>query len=214
MGEATALKLAIDLLHVPSRVRPMRSAALPRDVLTLLEIAAGDADATRRASEASGRTQEVVRDAAAFFIEQILLAPGADSYRVLGGNAQTSSSDLRRNMALLLRWLHPGHGAQRHRRSLACSRGASRSLGRTSRPPSDAPPTTHCSRAGAKEQPGRSKSGTRRRTASKQVWAGPYAARHGRADRPSGACGGHCSCCSAWRDIDRPTRAGRSDLGD
>ena len=48
-----------------------------------------------------------MRNAAAFFIEQILLAPGADSYRVLGGNAQASNSDLRRNMALLLRWLHP-----------------------------------------------------------------------------------------------------------
>jgi hypothetical protein len=107
MAEATALKLAIDLLHVPSRVRPLRSAALPTDVLTLLEIAAGDADAAQRASEASGRTMAVVRNAAAFFIEQILLAPGADSYRVLGGNAQTSSTELRRNMALLLRWLHP-----------------------------------------------------------------------------------------------------------
>jgi hypothetical protein len=107
MGEATALKLAIDLLHVPSRVRPMRSATLPGDVLTLLEIAAGNAEVTRQASEATGRTQDVVRNAAAFFIEQILLAPGADSYRVLGGTAQTSSSDLRRNMALLLRWLHP-----------------------------------------------------------------------------------------------------------
>lgn len=98
MAEATALKLAVDLLHVPSRVRPMRSAALPDDVLTLLEIAAGDADATSRASELTGRAPDVVRNAAAFFVEQILLAPGSDSYRVLGGNAQTSSGELRRNM--------------------------------------------------------------------------------------------------------------------
>jgi hypothetical protein len=110
MGEATALKLAIDLLHVPSRVRSMRSAALPADVPTLLEIAAGNAEAASRASEATGRSQDIIRNAAAFFIEQILLAPDADSYRVLGGNAQTGSSDLRRNMALLLRWLHPDMG--------------------------------------------------------------------------------------------------------
>jgi hypothetical protein len=76
-------------------------------VLTLLEIAAGDADATSRASELTGRAPDVVRNAAAFFVEQILLAPDSDSYRVLGGNAQTSSGDLRRNMALLLKCLHP-----------------------------------------------------------------------------------------------------------
>lgn len=107
MVDATALKLAVELVHVPSRVRPMRSAVLPDDVLTLLEIASGDAEATSRASELSGRTTDVVRNAAEFFVEQILLAPGSDSYRVLGGNAQTSSGDLRRNMALLLKWLHP-----------------------------------------------------------------------------------------------------------
>lgn len=185
MGEATALKLAIDLLHVPSRVRPMRSAALPRDVLVLLEIAAGDADATRRASDASGRTQKVVRDAAAFFIEQILLAPGADSYRVLGGNAQSSSSDLRRNMALLLRWLHPD---MEHKgtgdRSVFASRitlawedlkTAERRAAYDAR-----------QQGGATAAPGRSKSGTARRTASRQARAARFPHRHGHADRPSG----------------------------
>jgi hypothetical protein len=186
MGEATALKLAIDLLHVPSRVRPMRSAALPRDVLTLLEIAADDADATQRASEASGRTQKVVRDAAAFYIEQILLAPGSDSYRVLGGNAQTSSSDLRRNMALLLRWLHPDmdHNGSGDRSLFA---------GRITLAWEDLKTAERRAaydvqqQAGAKTQPGRSQSRTRSRTSSRQVWAGGrYPTRHGRGDRPSG----------------------------
>jgi DnaJ-class molecular chaperone len=42
-----------------------------------------------------------------FFVEQILLGPQSDSYRTLGGDRATSSADLRRNMALLLRSLHP-----------------------------------------------------------------------------------------------------------
>src|SRR5262249_32076942 len=45
--------------------------------------------------------------AATFFIEQILFAPDADSYRVLGAEPQASPAELRRNLALLLRWLHP-----------------------------------------------------------------------------------------------------------
>jgi hypothetical protein len=107
MSEGKALKLAIDLLHVPSRVRHMRTEALPDDVLVLLEIAAGDSQAMNRAADATGRSRDVLLNAAAFFIEQIMFAPDSDSYRVLGGNAQTTSSDLRRNMVLLLRWLHP-----------------------------------------------------------------------------------------------------------
>ena len=42
-----------------------------------------------------------------FFIEQILFAPDADSYRVLGTAPQATPSELRRNVALLMRWLHP-----------------------------------------------------------------------------------------------------------
>jgi curved DNA-binding protein CbpA len=49
----------------------------------------------------------LVREAAEFFIVQILLAPDADSYRVLGATPDASAGDLRRNVALLLRWLHP-----------------------------------------------------------------------------------------------------------
>ena len=48
-----------------------------------------------------------MRLAAAFFIEQILFAPDADSYRVLGANSQANAAELRRNVALLLKWLHP-----------------------------------------------------------------------------------------------------------
>ena len=107
MDDAAALKVAIGLLHVPSRARPMRSAALPEGVPMLLEIAAGNAETVSRAAELTGRTREVVREAATFFIEQILLAPESDSYRVLGASAEATGSELRRNMALLLRWLHP-----------------------------------------------------------------------------------------------------------
>jgi DnaJ domain len=107
MTDIAALRVAIDLLRVPSRVRPIRSAALPDGVPLLLEIAAGDARAAARAADLTGRTPEVVRDASAFFVEQILLAPESDSYRVLGCAAKASNADLRRNMALLLKWLHP-----------------------------------------------------------------------------------------------------------
>jgi hypothetical protein len=107
MNHTTALRVAIDLLHVPSRVRLVRAAALPVGMLDVLRIAAGDEEVIREAIEFAGRSRDVVSAAVTFFIEQILLAPDADSYRVLGASPEATSTELRRNMALLLRWLHP-----------------------------------------------------------------------------------------------------------
>jgi hypothetical protein len=107
MNHATALGAAIGLLHMPSRVRLVRAAPLPVGVLELLRIAPGDEEAIREATEFAGRSRDVICEAVRFFIEQILLAPDADSYRVLGASPEATSAELRRNMALLLRWLHP-----------------------------------------------------------------------------------------------------------
>jgi hypothetical protein len=110
-----ALKIAIDLLHVPSQARLLRSQALPDGVEMLLRLAAGEPEAERAAIDLTGRSREVLRQAASFFIEQVLFAPESDSYRVLGANARASASELRRNVALLLRWLHPDMGAHDER---------------------------------------------------------------------------------------------------
>jgi hypothetical protein len=106
-GRATALRSAIDLVQAPSRVRVAQSGPLPDDVLLLLRIAARDEEALARAEATSGRTRELLHAAAMFFVEQILLAPRSDAYRILGADSSTPTPDLRRNMALLLRSLHP-----------------------------------------------------------------------------------------------------------
>jgi hypothetical protein len=119
MAHALSLQVAIDLLHLPARVRQIRSAPLPDDVLILLRIAAGDEEATREASVMVSRSRDMVRNAAAFFIEQILLSPEADSYRILGATPAATRDELRRNMALLLRWLHPDLDRQGERSMFA-----------------------------------------------------------------------------------------------
>lgn len=110
MAATEALKTAIELLHVPSRVRGLLTAPLPNGVGELLAIASGDKDSLAKAASQSGRAESVVYEAAKFYIEQILLAPQPDSYRVLGATPQTSPADLRRNMANLVKWLHPDAG--------------------------------------------------------------------------------------------------------
>jgi hypothetical protein len=107
MDHASALEAALYLTQFPAQVRLIRSRPLPDGVEVLLRIAAHDDEAIKQASEWLGRSPETVRQAAAFFIEQILFCPEANSYRVLGATKDASNGELRRNMALLLRWLHP-----------------------------------------------------------------------------------------------------------
>ena len=107
MSDVTALRVAVDLMLIPSRVRSLRTGPLPHGVPFLLRIAANDEEATREAIVLTGKSPETLRAAAAFFIEQILLRPGADSYHILGVGPDATASQLRQNLALLLRWLHP-----------------------------------------------------------------------------------------------------------
>lgn len=110
MSRDAALRSAISLVSVPSQVRAVRLAPLPSGTTLLLAVAAGDPEALTEAMTLTGRTEDVLTGAAAFFIEQILLVPDADSYRALGCSPVASASELRTNMALLMRWLHPDVG--------------------------------------------------------------------------------------------------------
>jgi len=119
MSELKALRIALDLTHVPSRIRYARAAALPDATELLLRIAAGDAAAEREAVELIDRPATEIREAAGFFIEQILFAPVSDSYRVLGVPPDAPSAKIRRHMALLVRWLHPDRNGQCERHVFA-----------------------------------------------------------------------------------------------
>ena len=115
MEERAALRVALDLLHIPWRVKLVRAEPLPLGVPLLLGLAAGQEAAQHAAMKAVDRPLAVIQQAATFFIEQILLSPDADSYRILGANPEASDGELRRNMALLMTWLHPDKAGQDER---------------------------------------------------------------------------------------------------
>lgn len=113
MAEPDALDAALALFKDPVRARTLPGRPLPPDVGRLLAIAVGEEEALAGASRRSGFTRQPLQEAAGFFIEQALLCRDADSYRVLGGGPQSTHEELRHNMALLMRWLHPDLQAQR-----------------------------------------------------------------------------------------------------
>ena len=118
MQSAEALATALGMLGFPHMTRRAGHSPLPKGITFLLEVAAGESEALRNASALTGRTEATLRKAAGFFIEQVLLSEYADNYRILGCNREASHGDLRRHMALIMRWLHPdvvGNGAQTQR---------------------------------------------------------------------------------------------------
>ncbi len=107
MRSPEALATALGMLNCPPVTRRASRSPLPKGVTFLLEVAAGEDEALREATALTGRSEATLRKAAGFFIEQVLLSQGADHYRVLGGSRETSDANLRRHMALIMRWLHP-----------------------------------------------------------------------------------------------------------
>ena len=114
-----ALTVAIDLYLTPSRLRAVQAAALPGRVERVLAIAAGEATVLSEASKEKGRSEEDVKRAAGFFIEHVLFHANADSYRLLGCERSATAADMRRNMGLLMQWIHPDKQAADVRAGLA-----------------------------------------------------------------------------------------------
>jgi hypothetical protein len=119
MGDA--LSSAIELHHMPSRVKALRNEILPDNIHVVLALAAGDIETERDGEARTGQSRAVLRGACGFYIEQILLAPGTDAYRVLGAHEGTPQKLLRNNMAFLMRWLHPDIDPS-HERSVLANR--------------------------------------------------------------------------------------------
>jgi len=127
MQSAEALAAALGMLRSPHVTRRASHSPLPNGVTFLLEVAAGDSEALCNASALTGRSEATLRKAAGFFVEQVLLSENADHYRVLGCSCDSSHGDLRRHMALIMRWLHPdvvsdGASAYRFDRGLYADR--------------------------------------------------------------------------------------------
>lgn len=107
MAGFDALDAALALLKDPVSARGLHRTALPEGIPVLLAVAIGDEEVLAAAERRTGRARDVLLEAASFYVEQSLLSPSSDSYRVLGGTRASTHDELRRNMALLMRWLHP-----------------------------------------------------------------------------------------------------------
>ncbi|MBB1472247.1 DnaJ domain-containing protein [Luteimonas sp. MC1782] len=113
-GSDDALDVALGLLRAPALRGTLRARPLPDGMGELLAIASGSVDRARAAASRTGHDYGELLEASRFYVQQVLLAEGADAYRVLGVARGAEHAEIRDHHRLLLRWLHPdrNEGAQ------------------------------------------------------------------------------------------------------
>lgn len=102
-----ALEQAITFLSRSDLIATARQQALPPGVTAILKISSGDVEALIAAQESSRFSQEDVKHAAQFYVQQLMFAPDADHYRVLGVDPDDAEAKIKLHYRLLVRWLHP-----------------------------------------------------------------------------------------------------------
>ena len=101
------IDLALAVFREPSRLAEVRDRPLPEDIARIIRLAAGETAALHEAIQSSGATAESLAESCTFFLHQVLFAPGADAYRVLGARSDAPQARLRENYRWLMKLLHP-----------------------------------------------------------------------------------------------------------
>ena len=108
-----ALEQALAAYRTPGRLPQLRNRPLPDSMLRLLRIAAGDDEALAAAVQTTGESSATLIDAAVLYIQQVLFADDADSYRLLGVHADALKEQIKEHYRWLMRWLHPDRHPER-----------------------------------------------------------------------------------------------------
>lgn len=102
-----AVELALALFQAPLRLAGARDRPLPEGTEQLLHLLAS-AGSERAAIAAKLQVAPAhLHEACTFFVTELLFAPTADSYRVLGLRPDCAQAQIKEHHRLLLRWLHP-----------------------------------------------------------------------------------------------------------
>jgi hypothetical protein len=107
MTQPHVIELALDLARMPALARSSVVPPLPPNIIELMRIAAASPEACQAAVAQTGEPRHVLIEAARFYLQQVLLRPDADCYRVLGIKPAAPRATAREHMRWLLEWLHP-----------------------------------------------------------------------------------------------------------
>ena len=107
MSGPRGIDLALDLARMPALAHSIDKPPLPSDIFEVMQIATASPQVCQLAARATGQPAPVLVEAARFYLQQVLLRPDADPYRVLGLTPGASRELARCHLRCLLQWLHP-----------------------------------------------------------------------------------------------------------
>ena len=107
MSGPRGIDLALDLARMPVLAQSIDKPPLPSDIFEVMQIATASPEVCQSAARATGQPAAVLVEAARFYLQQVLLRPDADPYRVLGLPRGASRELARSHLRCLLQWLHP-----------------------------------------------------------------------------------------------------------
>lgn len=102
-----AVAAALDLMRAPAALSDLQASPLPEGMGRLIRLVSGDAATLALSISESRASADQLREAAAFFLQQVCFTPGIDNYRVLGVTRGAGDDQIREHYRLLVRWLHP-----------------------------------------------------------------------------------------------------------
>ncbi len=105
-----ALDWALALLQAPAGRHALRKQPLPEGMARLLGVAADVAADMQDAVQAYGMPPARLREAARFYVREVLFHAQSDAYRTLGVAPDADAAQLKAHHRLLQRWLHPDRG--------------------------------------------------------------------------------------------------------
>ncbi len=107
MSGVEAIEIALEVYRKPERARALRRQAVPPGMLNLIKIAAGTEDEIKALLLDRAAEGAPAKDAAIFYLQQLLMNAEGDDYRQLGLRAGASLQDVKDHKRGLLKWLHP-----------------------------------------------------------------------------------------------------------
>lgn len=105
--DSHAVFAALALHAQPARVGEVAAQPLPRGMLEVIRIASGQPAPIAEWAAGAKVDPERLREAAVFFVEQVLMHRNADHYRVLGLRSDAAEARIREHYRALMGWLHP-----------------------------------------------------------------------------------------------------------
>lgn len=104
------LDVTLALHRSPALRFELRERPLPADLDLVLRLAAPSQPLLDDTSQQCNVTPTTLREAARFYLQQVLFEPGTDAYRILGVAPDAPFERIREHHQWLQRWLHPDRG--------------------------------------------------------------------------------------------------------